>query len=134
MTDPGFPIYRRPTDEELDREAMSIRQDVVDAVDAFKRYTSEESRDLLASGRDDEECRLNWGQSPNSSFQRTLAEPNRSSGSKFAMSGIGARRIRRPFRFSSEHRGNCPCETPASTGFLRVGEHRLDTPEPSGER
>ena len=56
MTDPGFPIYRRPTDEELDREAMSIRQDVVDAVDAFKRYTSEESRDLLASARDDEDA------------------------------------------------------------------------------
>lgn len=56
VTDPGFPIYRRPTDEELDREAMSIRQDVVDAVDAFKRYTSEESRDLLASARDDEDA------------------------------------------------------------------------------
>ena len=56
LTDPGFPIYRRPTDEELEREAISIRQDVVDAVDAFKRYTSEESRDLLASGRDDEEA------------------------------------------------------------------------------
>jgi hypothetical protein len=55
VTDPGFPISRRPTDEELEREAMRIRQDVVDAVDAFKRYTSEESRDLLASGRDDEE-------------------------------------------------------------------------------
>ena len=56
VTDPGFPIYRRATDEEMEREAISIQQDVVDAVDAFKRYTSEESRDLLASGRDDEEA------------------------------------------------------------------------------
>ena len=55
MTDPGFPIHRRPTDEDLEREAMRIRQDIVDAVDAFKRHTSEESRDLLASGRDDDE-------------------------------------------------------------------------------
>jgi hypothetical protein len=55
VTDPGFPIHRRPTDEDLEREAVRIRQDVVDAVDAFKRYTSEESRDLLASGRDDDE-------------------------------------------------------------------------------
>jgi hypothetical protein len=55
MTDPGFPIYRRPTDEELESEATGIHQDVVDAVDAFKRYTSEESRDLLASGRDEED-------------------------------------------------------------------------------
>lgn len=56
MTDPGFPIYRRRTDEELEPEATTIRQDVVDAVDAFKRYTSEESRDLLASGRDDDDA------------------------------------------------------------------------------
>jgi hypothetical protein len=56
VTDPGFPIYRRPTDEELEREATSIHQDVVDAVDAFKRFTSEESRDLLAAGRDDEDA------------------------------------------------------------------------------
>ena len=56
VTDPGFPIYRRPTDEELDGEATSIHQDVVDAVDAFKRFTSEESRDLLAAGRDDEDA------------------------------------------------------------------------------
>jgi len=55
VTDPGFPIYRRPTDEELEGEATSIHQDVVDAVDAFKRFTSEESRDLLAAGRDDED-------------------------------------------------------------------------------
>jgi len=55
VTDPGFPIHRQPTDEDLEREAMRIRQDVVDAVDAFKRYTSEESRDLLASARDDDE-------------------------------------------------------------------------------
>ena len=56
VTDPGFPIYRRPTDEELEGEATSIHQDVVDAVDAFKRFTSEESRDLLAAGRDDEDA------------------------------------------------------------------------------
>ena len=56
VTDPGFPIYRRPTDEDVEREAMSIRQDPLDAVDAFKRFTSEESRDLLASGRDDEDA------------------------------------------------------------------------------
>jgi len=56
VTDPGFPIYRRPTDEELEREPTSIHQDVVDAVDAFKRFTSEESRDLLAAGRDDEDA------------------------------------------------------------------------------
>jgi len=56
VTDPGFPIYRRPTDEELEGEATSIHQDGVDAVDAFKRFTSEESRDLLAAGRDDEDA------------------------------------------------------------------------------
>ena len=56
MTDPGIPIYRRPTDEDLERDAMNIRQDAVDAVDAFKRFTSEESRDLLASGRDDDDA------------------------------------------------------------------------------
>ena len=56
MTDPGFPIYRRPKDEDLEREATVTHQDAVDAVSAFKRYTSEESRDLLASGRDDEEA------------------------------------------------------------------------------
>jgi hypothetical protein len=56
VTDPGFPIYRRPPDEELEGEATSIHQDVVDAVDAFKRFTSEESRDLLAAGRDDEDA------------------------------------------------------------------------------
>jgi len=56
VTDPGFPIYRRPTDDEPEHEAMNIHQDVVDAVDAFKRYTSEESRDLLASGRDDDDA------------------------------------------------------------------------------
>ena len=47
MTEPGIPIYRRATDDESDRDAMRIQQDAVDAVDAFKRYTSEESRDLL---------------------------------------------------------------------------------------
>ena len=56
MTDPGFPIYRRPKEEDQEREALSIRQDSVDAVDAFKRFTSEESRDLLASGRDEEDA------------------------------------------------------------------------------
>ena len=55
MTEPGIPIYRRATDDESDRDAMRIQQDAVDAVDAFKRYTSEESRDLLAAGRDDED-------------------------------------------------------------------------------
>lgn len=56
VTEPGIPIYRRPTDDESDRDAMRIQQDAVDAVDAFKRYTSEESRDLLAAGRDDEDA------------------------------------------------------------------------------
>ena len=56
MTEPGIPIYRRATDDESDRDAIRIQQDAVDAVDAFKRHTSEESRDLLAAGRDDEDA------------------------------------------------------------------------------
>ena len=56
VTEPGIPIYRRATDDESDRDAMRIQQDAVDAVDAFKRHTSEESRDLLAAGRDDEDA------------------------------------------------------------------------------
>jgi hypothetical protein len=56
VTDPGFPIYRRPKDEDLEREPTITQQDSVDAVSAFKRFTSEESRDLLAAGRDDEDA------------------------------------------------------------------------------
>jgi hypothetical protein len=56
VTDPGFPIYRRPKEEDVEREATITQQDAVDAVSAFKRYTSEESRDLLAAGRDDEDA------------------------------------------------------------------------------
>ena len=55
MTDPWIPIRRRPTDEELDEETIVTGQDIVEAEGSFNRFTSEESRDLLASDRDDDE-------------------------------------------------------------------------------
>jgi hypothetical protein len=53
MTDPWIPIRRRPTDDELEEEAIIAKQDIVEAEGSFNRFTSEESRDLLSRDDDD---------------------------------------------------------------------------------
>jgi hypothetical protein len=54
MTDPHRLERRRPTDEELEREAKITEQDILDAVAAFNRHAPPEARGLLEAQVDEE--------------------------------------------------------------------------------